>query len=171
MTHEMQTLAHAFGQSFRVTKEVEFDAGHRVPLHDSKCKNPHGHRYKVKAHVVGPLKTAGSETGMVVDFSRIKHLLTHRVHDKYDHGFIVQDSDEALRRFLLCDFTYPADDDQTLQHEAWKVLVVDYAPTAENVAAAIYGDLYERVGVLGAGVFLQSIEVYETPTSVAVFPA
>lgn len=29
---------------FSCTRRLEFDAGHRVPLHESKCKNPHGHR-------------------------------------------------------------------------------------------------------------------------------
>jgi|SRR5690606_13568880 len=151
-----QTITRASGEFFRVTKEVEFDTGHRVPLHESKCRNLHGHRYKVKANVVGPLKSAGSETGMVVDFGYIKRLLTTDVHDVYDHAFVVQSTDTDLCAFLL---------DST-----WNVVVVDFAPTAENMAAAIYKDLAPKVAQMGQDVFLESIEVYETPTSVAVYP-
>src|SRR3954470_23184406 len=79
-----------------ITKEIEFDAGHRVPLHASKCKNPHGHRYRVVAHIVGELITEGPESGMVRDFSIVKQALTENVHDKYDHGFIAHESDEHI---------------------------------------------------------------------------
>jgi 6-pyruvoyltetrahydropterin/6-carboxytetrahydropterin synthase len=168
VTNETRVITRASGQRFLVTKEVEFDAGHRVPLHESKCKNPHGHRYKVKAHVSGPLKTAGSESGMVVDFGRIKQLLTTRVHDKYDHGFIVQDIDETLRAFLLNEYS---GDDGELLHADWNVTVVDYPPTAENLAAEIFRDLVEKIAEMGPDVQLEFIEVWETPTSVAGFPA
>ena len=39
----------------RISKEVQFDAGHRVPNHASKCKNPHGHRYRVVVHCAGEI--------------------------------------------------------------------------------------------------------------------
>jgi 6-pyruvoyltetrahydropterin/6-carboxytetrahydropterin synthase len=153
---DSQVFRRAAGEFFRVTKEVEFDTGHRVPLHESKCRNPHGHRYKVKAHVVGPLKAAGSESGMVVDFGYIKRLLTAEVHDRFDHAFVVQGSDTDLCNFLL-------DSD-------WQVVVVDFPPTAENMAHDIYSSLVDKVALMGQDVFLEAIEVYETPTSVAVYP-
>jgi 6-pyruvoyltetrahydropterin/6-carboxytetrahydropterin synthase len=149
-------FTRAAGEFFRVTKEIEFDTGHRVPLHESKCRNPHGHRYKVKANVVGPLKSAGSESGMVVDFGYIKRLLTSEVHDRFDHAFVVQDSDKELRDFLLSG--------------SWHVVIVQFPPTAENMAADIYNDLAPQIMQMGEDVFLESIEVYETPTSVAVYP-
>jgi len=157
VTTETQVISGARGQRFRVTKEIEFDAGHRVPLHDSKCRNPHGHRYKVKANVTGPLQSAGSSSGMVVDFGHIKKLLTSNVHDRFDHGFIVQGSDEPLVEFLLA--------------SDWNVIVVDFPPTAEELARDIFDDLRELISGMGPGVVLESIEVFETPTSVAVYPA
>jgi 6-pyruvoyltetrahydropterin/6-carboxytetrahydropterin synthase len=156
VTTQTQVISSSRGEFFRVTKEIEFDTGHRVPLHESKCRNPHGHRYKVKANVVGPIKSAGSETGMVVDFGYIKRLLTTDVHDVYDHGFVVQSTDTDLCNFLL-------DSD-------WNVVVVEFAPTAENLAKEIYDNLAAKVMAMGPDVFLESIEVYETPTSVAVYP-
>ena len=29
------------------TRRIKFDAGHRVHLHESKCRNAHGHQYIV----------------------------------------------------------------------------------------------------------------------------
>lgn len=53
-----------------VSKDVQFDAGHRVPSHASKCRNPHGHRYRVVAYCVGDVVEDGgsADDGMVVDF-------------------------------------------------------------------------------------------------------
>lgn len=142
--------------TFRVTKEIEFDAGHRVPLHDSKCRHPHGHRYKVAVTVEGELAEAGSGTGMVLDFAHIKKLLTVRVHDRFDHGFIVWDRDERMVGFM-----------EDAIDEQWKVIEVDWHPTAENMAADIYDDLLDPIECMADGVRLVSVEVWETPTSVA----
>lgn len=138
--------------SFSISKEIEFDAGHRVPLHASKCKNPHGHRYKVQAFVTGELITEGPESGMVRDFSIIKQLLTERVHDVYDHGFIVHDQDHDLLDAFDGAF------------RGWKIIVVPFIPTAECLAKAIYDDLKAN-GLPG----LQFVRVWETPTSSASY--
>ena len=144
-------------KTFRVQKEVEFDAGHRVPLHASKCRNPHGHRYRVRATVEGPLHSEGSSTGMVMDFGDLKALLTEHVHDRYDHGFIVWEGDDAMLDGLGGRWT-----------EGWKVILEPWHPTAENMAAAIHANLAPQVRALGAK--LISIDVWETPTSVATYP-
>jgi len=136
---------------FIVSKEIEFDAGHRVPLHESKCRNPHGHRYKVVAHVAGALHERGSATGMVMDFSDIKLALTELVHDVFDHGFIVHAEDTIMRDALECG-------------QEWKVIVVEWTPTAEEMARAIYEILRRHIGGLVA------VDVYETPTSKATYP-
>lgn len=135
--------------TYVISKEIQFDAGHRVPLHKSKCKNPHGHRYKVVAYLVGELITEGSEAGMVKDFGDVKDILMVRVHDRYDHGFIVHRGDEDLKNFL--------------NDALYKVIVMDDYPTAECLAAAIFSDLVGWIPNLSA------IEVWETPTSMASY--
>jgi 6-pyruvoyltetrahydropterin/6-carboxytetrahydropterin synthase len=144
-----------------ISKEIEFDAGHRVPLHASKCKNPHGHRYRVVAHIVGELITEGPESGMVRDFSIVKQLLTEHVHDVYDHGFIVSDKDDAML------YAFSVDGNNPLKGEVdnmngWKVIVVPFYPTAECLAKKIFEDL--RANGLPT---LYQIDVWETPTSCA----
>ena len=139
-----------------VTKEIQFDAGHRVPLHKSKCRNPHGHRYRVVAEVQGPLQTEGSSTGMVYDFGNLKAIL-QSVHDRFDHGFIAWSGDAALLPFI----PFPESDE-----EEWKVIIVNYHPTAENLAEDIYGFVWSW---LPSTVELLSITVWETPTSSATY--
>jgi len=136
---------------YLISKEIEFDAGHRVPLHASKCKNPHGHRYRVVARLVGDLITSGPESGMVRDFSIVKEALTTLVHDKYDHAFIVHEADDDLRHVLW--------------KNDWKHVVVPFYPTAECLAKAIYDDLKDAL----LPSVLYAIEVWETPTSMASY--
>lgn len=141
---------------FSVTKEVQFDAGHRVPFHDSKCRNPHGHRYRVVVELEGELHTQGSQAGMVLDFGYIKAALMSHVHDVYDHGFIVHDGDFEMAGFL-------SDSDAN----GWKVIQVPWHPTAENMARAIYDDLAALSDWWWHA--LQSVSVWETPTSCAIY--
>ena len=147
---------------FVVSKEIEFDAGHRVPLHESKCRNPHGHRYRVIAYVCGDLQEEGAASGMVMDFSDIKAALTELIHDKYDHGFIIKDTDYIMRNLfgirLDLEMGVWSDDND------FKIIVVDWTPTAEEMARSVYNDLIERLpGLI-------RIDVYETPTSCATYP-
>src|SRR5690606_11168767 len=119
-----------------INKEIQFDAGHRVPLHESKCKNPHGHRYRVVAHIEGELITEGPESGMVRDFSIVKELLTKRVHNMYDHGFIIHELDTAtLEAFKIFEFQ-----GDLVSGYGWKVIVVPFIPTAECLAKAIFDE-------------------------------
>lgn len=136
---------------FVISKEIEFDAGHRVPLHESKCKNPHGHRYRVVAYIEGDLITEGPESGMVRDFSVVKQLLMDLVHDKYDHGFIVHEQDMDMMNAL------------GFGEGEWKAIVVPFIPTAECLAKGIYDDMKPHLPNLF------KIEVWETPTSCAEY--
>lgn len=144
-----------------VSKSVEFDAGHRVPMHASKCRNPHGHRYKVVAFVDGPILGARGmpDDGMVVDFGDIKRALKVAVHDVLDHGFMVwREDDRMLAAFTAAEYDTSG--------EEWKIVVMPSVPTAENLAVWCY----ERVSrMLPAALTLLAVEVHETPTSIARF--
>lgn len=141
---------------FTASKEIEFDAGHRVPNHVSKCANPHGHRYRVQATVQGQLvdKEGASSEGMVMDFGDLKSVLVAEVHDRFDHGFIVWEHDQAMR--------------DALAGHGWKVLVVPCVPTAENLAALIFADVDTALrNYWGTRCRLTEVALWETPTSCA----
>ena len=143
-----------------ISKETQFDAGHRVPNHASKCRNPHGHRYRVVVSFTGPLvtKDTASDFGMVVDFGMMSAMLRQHVHDPYDHGMIVWEHDMALR--------------DALAGHGWHVVVVPFVPTAENLASHLFATLSEACAAeWGGNVMVESVQVYETPTGVAMVTA
>lgn len=71
---------------FRLRIESHFDASHRIPNHPGKCKNLHGHHYKVEVFVVGnKLDANGILEGS--DFINLKQTLTG-VTDNFDHAHL-----------------------------------------------------------------------------------
>lgn len=139
-----------------VTKFVEFDAGHRIPNHKSKCRNFHGHRYRVEATLRGPVKSVRGESddGMVLDFSDIKRILVESVHDVYDHAFIIYEGDESGRDALK------------ILGPDHRTVIVSFVPTAENLAKNIFASLDQCFSaVFGDQLVLSRVRVYETPTS------
>jgi 6-pyruvoyltetrahydropterin/6-carboxytetrahydropterin synthase len=144
---------------YRITKEVQFDAGHRIPDHESKCRNPHGHRYKVEATIAGDLRTGGSDNGMVLDFGDLKNLMMEYIHDVLDHGFIVYHNDVLMWHALNAAFQLGGYD--------WKIIEFPYIPTAENLALWCFEQLEGPVQEMHC--MLDSVTVYETPTSKATY--
>ena len=148
--------------TYTITKEIEFDAGHRVPQHASKCRNPHGHRYKVVAVLkTSELVTTGSETGMVKDFGIIKEVLTEHVHDVFDHAFIMSQLDGTCLEMFKVE--HDADNDEFYSDLGFKIVVVNFDPTAENLARYIYWVVKRYIPQL------HEIIVFETPTSSASY--
>jgi 6-pyruvoyltetrahydropterin/6-carboxytetrahydropterin synthase len=138
-----------------VAREVEFDAGHRVPYHASKCFNPHGHRYRVRATVRGDVREDhGPEHGMVVDFGVLKALMVEAIHDRYDHSMIVWDHDDELL--------------DALRGRGWSLVVEPVVPTAENLARLCFGFLEDALRG-HPRLTLQAVDVWETPTCVATY--
>lgn len=138
---------------------IELDAGHRVPLHESKCKNPHGHRYRIEAVVLSEdLFEETSQQGMVLDFGLVKRLLTEKVHDVLDHGFIIFRNDRELI--------------QAMWGRDWNIILFPYVPTAENIARWVYEQLAPYVRQMSNEdhkVWLDGVVVHETPNNKAIY--
>ncbi|AKQ59929.1 6-carboxytetrahydropterin synthase QueD [Bordetella hinzii] len=136
-----------------VTRRLEFDAGHRIPDHRSQCRNLHGHRYVLEITLTGDVvQTPGqSDTGMVMDFSDIKHIAKTHVVDVWDHAFLVYEGDTAVRDLLA---TLPGH----------KTVVLDRIPTAENLAAIIFDQLAPHYqDAYGHHLRLARVRLFETP--------
>lgn len=136
----------------QITKIVEWDMGHRVPNHHSKCRNPHGHRYRLELTVTGALieTPGGSSEGMVVDFGKVKQAMMERVHDVLDHGFMYYDGDEVMARFFAAE---AAD---------LRGIAVPFIPTAELLAKWCHDQLCD---VLPDDLRIVQARVFETPNS------
>ncbi len=138
-----------------ITRRLEFDAGHRIPGHNSQCKHLHGHRYAIEITLSGDIITTEgqSEHGMVMDFSDVKRIAREKLVDAWDHAFLAYRNDK-----VVCDFL------ATLPEH--KTVILDAVPTAENLASiafnilnGAYRDLY------GNNLRLERVRLYETPNN------
>lgn len=138
-----------------VVKQIEWDMGHRVMNHSSKCRNIHGHRYKAEIALEGNLINGdgNSSEGMVIDFGDIKKTAMEHVHDVLDHGFMVWEKDEVLLKFFR-------------ENEEFKKVIVPFTPTAENIAKWIFEQLDDKFrDVYKTGLRLKWVKLWETPTT------
>lgn len=140
-------------EKFKVTKEIEFDYGHRVPFHKSKCFNCHGHRAKVQVTLEGKLVNimGNNDFGMVMDFSKIKEILKIKIHDKFDHKFLLWTQDPLYEKIIDIPGT----------------VEINFVPTAENLAKYCYTIIQEELHKCSFNGTITNVRFYETPTSYA----
>jgi 6-pyruvoyltetrahydropterin/6-carboxytetrahydropterin synthase len=70
-----------------VSKVFRFEAAHSLPNHDGKCRNPHGHSYKVVVCIKGNIRNEPDhpKEGMVIDFADIKFVWRSALEPSLDH--------------------------------------------------------------------------------------
>ena len=138
-----------------ITRRLEFDAGHRIPNHNSQCRHLHGHRYAIEITLSGDIiNTEGqSEQGMVMDFSDVKRIAQQQLVDHWDHAFLVYRGDNKV-----CEFLASMPDHKTV--------VMDVVPTAENLAELAFGILNPAYqDTYGNHLRLERIRIFETPNN------
>jgi 6-pyruvoyltetrahydropterin/6-carboxytetrahydropterin synthase len=136
-----------------ITRRLEFDAGHRIPSHHSKCRHLHGHRYAIEITLSGSIITeaGAAEQGMVMDYSEVKRIANVALVDLWDHAFLVYRQDLDVLQFL-----------QSLDDH--KTVVLDTPPTAENLALAAFRILDAAYrDTYGNHLRLEQVRLYETP--------
>lgn len=67
-----------------VSKEFTFDAAHHLHCYEGKCKNLHGHTYKVIFGISGFV----DKIGFVIDFSDIKKIWKDKIEIFLDHRYL-----------------------------------------------------------------------------------
>ena len=67
-----------------VSKEFTFDAAHHLHNYEGKCKNLHGHTYRV---VLG-LSGYTDERGLMIDFGDIKGIWKEKIEIHLDHRYL-----------------------------------------------------------------------------------
>ena len=72
------------GKNVFITKEFTFDSAHQLKWHKGKCKNLHGHTYKLQITIQGAL----NKDGIVIDFGDLKKIVKEKVIEKLDHQFL-----------------------------------------------------------------------------------
>ena len=136
-----------------ITRRLEFDAGHRIPEHDSQCRHLHGHRYAIEITLSGDVieKKDTRENGMVMDFAMVGEIARKHLVDAWDHAFLVYSGDTAVVNFLN---SLPGH----------KTVVLKATPTAENLALEAFRILSTAyLDSYGTHLRLERIRLYETP--------
>lgn len=67
-----------------VSKEFTFDSAHHLHNYDGKCKNMHGHTYKLQVIMKG----RPDERGIAIDFGDIKRIAGRKVLEPLDHKYL-----------------------------------------------------------------------------------
>lgn len=135
---------------YTITRILEFDAGHRVVNHESKCKNFHGHRYKVEATLIS---INLDNLGRVIDFGIVKQILGKWIDDNWDHTMILNIKDKKFGDILEAEGNK-------------KVYYLNENPTAEYMALYLLNKANELL--CSYNILCQQILLWETPNCNAV---
>lgn len=134
---------------YQLTTHASFDSAHFLSGYEGKCRNLHGHRWKLEVTVSSEeLVRDGQIRGMIVDFGELKKDVKNLA-DEFDHCLIIEKG--TLKEKTM----------EVLTEEEFKIIQVDFRPTAENFARYFY----ERMQKAGYKVSL--VKVYETPNNMA----
>jgi len=138
-----------------ITKRLEFDAGHRIPDHRSKCRSLHGHRYVLEITLEGePVNAPGSsDHGMLMDFTDVKAIAMAEVVEPWDHAFLVWREDSRIVEFLA-------------GMPGHNTVLLDRVPTVENLAQIAFAILQPKyVSRYGNSLRLARVKLFETPSA------
>ena len=138
----------------RITKQFNFETGHALYGYDGKCKNVHGHSYKLSVTVIGrPITdTNNVKYGMVIDFGDLKKIVKEQIVDVFDHATVFNKNTPHIELA------------NELQSRGHDVILVDYQPTSENMVI----DFSNKIkNLLPENIELHSLKLQETETSFA----
>ncbi|TCP27921.1 6-pyruvoyltetrahydropterin/6-carboxytetrahydropterin synthase [Tenacibaculum skagerrakense] len=140
--------------TIRITKQFNFETGHALYGYDGKCKNVHGHSYKLSVTVVGsPISdTSNVKFGMVIDFGDLKKIVKEEIVDVFDHATVFNKNTPHIELA------------KELKDRGHDVILVDYQPTSEMMVIDFAKKIKNR---LPDNIKLHSIKLQETDTSYA----
>ena len=138
----------------RITKQFSFETGHALYGYDGKCKNVHGHSYKLSVTVIGNPITDGNHVkfGMVIDFTDLKKIVKEEIVDVFDHATVFNKTTPHVELA------------RELASRGHDVILVDYQPTSENMVI----DFAQKIKMrLPDSIQLFALKLQETETSYA----
>jgi 6-pyruvoyltetrahydropterin/6-carboxytetrahydropterin synthase len=142
----------------RITKEFTFETGHALYGYDGKCRNVHGHSYKLAVTVIGtPIDDMDNvKHGMVIDFTDLKKIVKEEIVDPFDHATVFNKN------------TPHVDLARELSERGHEVILADYQPTSEMMILDFAEKIQSR---LPKNISLFSLRLRETETSYAEWHA
>ena len=140
--------------NIRITKQFSFETGHALYGYDGKCRNVHGHSYKLSVTVIGtPISQSDNvKFGMVIDFGDLKKIVKAEIVDVFDHATVFNKNTPHVELA------------KELSDRGHNVLLVDYQPTSEMMVI----DFAEKIKKhLPCNITLFSLKLQETDSSFA----
>jgi 6-pyruvoyltetrahydropterin/6-carboxytetrahydropterin synthase len=140
--------------NIRITKQFTFETGHALYGYDGKCRNVHGHSYKLSVTVIGaPISdTSNVKYGMVIDFGDLKKIVKEEIVNVFDHATVFNKNTPHVELA------------KELENRGHNVLLVDYQPTSEMMVIDFANKIKLR---LPENIKLHSLQLRETDTSFA----
>ena len=140
--------------TIRITKQFSFETGHALYGYDGKCRNVHGHSYKLNVTVIGqPISdTTHVKLGMVIDFSDLKVIVKNKIVDIFDHATVFNKNTPHVELA------------KELADRGHDVLLVDYQPTSEMMIIDFANVIKQE---LPSHIKLHSLKLQETDSSYA----
>lgn len=140
--------------TIRITKQFSFETGHALYGYDGKCRNVHGHSYKLHVTVIGKPITDNSNVkfGMVIDFGDLKKIVKTKIVDIFDHATVFNKNTPHVELA------------KELQDRGHNVLLVDYQPTSEMMLIDFANIIKKE---LPTHIQLHSLKLQETDSSYA----
>jgi len=133
---------------YTVRKEFRFEAAHVLErCHSDECTFIHGHSYKLEVKVSHDKL---NDDGMVIDFKRLKEIVSPLVND-WDHALIGTQ--------------YSLD---PIFNNNVKKKIVDFNPTAENMCKFFFVRIKNELNNVNRW-FSVTVRLWETATSYAEF--
>ena len=138
----------------RITKQFSFETGHALFGYDGKCKNVHGHSYKLSVTVIGSPNQDRNHVkfGMVIDFTDLKKIVKEEIVDRFDHATVFNKTTPHVELA------------RELESRGHHVILVDYQPTSENMVIDFAACIERR---LPENISLFSLRLQETDSSYA----
>ena len=138
----------------RITKQFTFETGHALYGYDGKCKNVHGHSYKLSVTVIGsPISDSNNvKFGMNIDFTDLKKIVKEEIVDQFDHATVFNQNTPHIELA------------KELKSRDHHVILVDYQPTSENMVIDFAAKIKKR---LPENISLFSLKLQETESSFA----
>src|SRR5215469_14325428 len=94
-----------------LSKTFRFEAAHHLPNHDGKCREQHGHSYRLVVYIEGKVnRHVGEPTeGMVMDFATISKVWKEHLEPMLDHKdlnqqFLFVTTAENIAAWILVQF-------------------------------------------------------------------
>lgn len=150
--------------SYLLEGEVSFDSSHYLKGHKGKCRNLHGHRWRICYGIKSSILISnGSSQGMIIDFSDMKKTV-NEYFENYDHALII----------TICNEKISKEEEEFIKAckaMKFKIVEIPCRSTAENMSRMFFHELSEKLRkeINSENIRIEYITVYETPSNAATY--